>query len=380
MSAAAPRKPTGSDDNTCFVVGRDSFADLVFNPALQSNLRHIFNKAKQQPVSEFVLAEKPQVKYLCHVTLIEKRDKFTPRLAFSTRDETGKLKGERVAAGKETFDLKARVDLEDCYEKFWELVSFLRTLNGVEIPEGPFSLLSQGDAEIVAAIVRDRDPSSLKSIVKELLSRGRSLSRQDVNQLLKRREKLLEFEAALESRDAERWWQDFFEQNKWIFGYGLNYQILRQEQAQPHYGGTHIDGSGGQRGDTLTSTSGDIGFTVLVEIKKPKTPLLQGEKPIRSGAWSLSQQLTDALSQVEANIPTWLEGSKQPENMDRFEKDGVYTVQPKGIIVIGSLRQIAGLRTKRDTFERFRRSIHGVEILTFDELLHRARFIVEQSD
>jgi hypothetical protein len=119
---------------------------------------------------------------------------------------------------------------------------------------------------------------------------------------------------------------------------------------------------------------------VLVEIKKPRTPLLQGVKEIRSGAWSLSKELTDALSQIEANISTWLESSKQPDNMDRFESGRVYTVQPKGIVVIGSLSEVADVRTKRDTFERFRKSIHGVEIWTFDELLHRARFTVDQAD
>ncbi|MFZ0276045.1 MAG: hypothetical protein WA254_09035 [Candidatus Sulfotelmatobacter sp.] len=57
------------DEATYFFIGKDSFADLVFNPARQPGLRHIFNKAKQASVKEFVLAEKPQVKYLCHVTL-----------------------------------------------------------------------------------------------------------------------------------------------------------------------------------------------------------------------------------------------------------------------------------------------------------------------
>jgi hypothetical protein len=174
--------------------------------------------------------------------------------------------------------------------------------------------------------------------------------------------------------------KNFHLENKWIFGYGLNYQILRQKQPQPHYGGTRVDGLGAQRGDMLTATAGDIGFTVLVEIKKPRTPLLQGVKEIRRGAWILSKELTDALSQIEANRSAWLENSKQPYNMDTLETERVYTVQPKGIIVIGSLSQVAELRTKRDTFERFRKSIHGVEILTFDELLHRARFIVDQAD
>jgi hypothetical protein len=141
-----------------------------------------------------------------------------------------------------------------------------------------------------------------------------------------------------------------------------------------------MDGAGGQKGDMLTSTCGDIGFTVLVEIKKPKTLLLQGTEEIRSGAWSLSKHLTDALSQIEANISTWPGGSEQPDNRDKLEKQGIYTVQPKGIVVIGSLSQVAESRSKRGTFERFRKSIHGVEILTFDELLHRARFIVDQAE
>jgi hypothetical protein len=162
------------------------------------------------------------------------------------------------------------------------------------------------------------------------------------------------------------------------FGYGLNYQILRQEQVQPHYGGTRVDGRGGQRGDYLTSTSGETNFTVLVEIKTPGTPLLQGKAEIRSGAWSLSKELTDALAQIEANIDTWdKQGSLQPDNREELENRGIYTVQPKGIIVIGNLSQLNN-RSKRETFQRFRRSIHGIDIITFDELYARAKYIVER--
>ena len=112
----------------------------------------------------------------------------------------------------------------------------------------------------------------------------------------------------------------------------------------------------------LTATAGDIGFTVLVEIKKPKTPLLQGVKEIRRGAWSLSKELTDALSQIEANRAVWLDNSRQPSNLwTELRPRECTRFSPKGIIVIGSLSQVAELRTKRDTFERFRKSIHGVE-------------------
>jgi hypothetical protein len=57
----------------------------------------------------------------------------------------------------------------------------------------------------------------------------------------------------------------------------------------------------------------------------------------------------------------------------------IFTVKPKGIIVIGSLSDL-DTRSKRETFQRFRKSIHGVDILTFDELYQRARFIVDHKE
>ncbi len=197
--------------------------------------------------------------------------------------------------------------------------------------------------------------------------------------LLKRREKLAEFEEALEGHASdEPWRQDFFEANKWIFGYGLNYQILRQEQVHPNYGGSRVDRKGAQLGDYLMSATGDVSFTVLVEIKTPSAPLLRGTEEIRSGAWSLSHELTDALSQIQANVQTWeTRGSQDPSNIEILEKKRVYTVEPKGIIVIGMLRQVEKNRAGRETFQRFRESIHGIEVISFDELLRRARFIVQ---
>jgi hypothetical protein len=116
-----------------------------------------------------------------------------------------------------------------------------------------------------------------------------------------------------------------------------------------------------------------------VEIKAPGTPLLQGKAEIRSGAWSLSKELTDALAQIEANIDTWnKQGSQQADNRDELENRGIYTVQPKGIVVIGTLSQLNNSRSKRETFQRFRTSIHGIDIITFDELYERAKYIVEK--
>jgi hypothetical protein len=387
MNTGSPRAASSTITNTDFVIGEEKFEELEFKPALQRSLRHIFNKSKNQPVKQFVLARGLRVAHLCRVTLIEKGDRFTPRLAFSIRDETGKIWTKRVKAGYDTYDLKASVDLEDCHENFWRLISFLGSLKEVDIPKDSFSLVSQDESEIVTAL-RERGAKSLVSIIRQLASApGVSLSHEDVNQLLRRKEKLSEFEEGLATHPKEEaWWQDFFEENKWIFGYGLNYQILRQEQSQPYYGGAGVDGRGGRKGDYLHSTQGDINFTVLVEIKTPDTQLLQGIKPMRSGAWSLSKPLTDSISQIEADIDKWSEsGSREDDNRDRLEQRGVYTVQPKGIVVVGSLSEVKDgevkdVRDKRETFQRFRQSLHEIDVITFDELRERAKFIVENRD
>ena len=50
---------------------------------------------------------------------------------------------------------------------------------------------------------------------------------------------------------AEEDWQQFFTANDWIFGHGLAYQFLVNEQAKPYMGGTDPTGKGGQYGDFL---------------------------------------------------------------------------------------------------------------------------------
>ncbi len=368
--------------NDKFVLGKDSFNELEIHstPSIDK-FYYFFHKSENRLIKQFILSERDRVDYLCQVILIKKGDKFTPRLAFSIRDKAGKIQKEEASneEGAVTHLIKANVNLDECHENFWRLISFLQSLRDIEVPKEYFSLVTQGENEIVTAL-RGRDTLSIASIIKQLSSiEGVSLSEADINILLKRKERLSEFDASILTRATdEGWWQDFFERNKWIFGYGLNYQILRPEQSQPHYGGTRVEGQGGQRGDYLTSTSGDLSFTVLVEIKTPETTLTQGSTEIRSGAWSLSKDLTDALTQIQANIDMWdKQGSRQPDNVDRLETENVFTVQPKGIIVVGSLKQL-DTRSKRETFQRFRKSLHGIDILTFDELLKRAKFIVEE--
>lgn len=362
---------------TDFAVGQDNFTDLIINPTSQDSFYFFFNKRTNRLVKRFILDNThPNVTYFCEVTLIRKGEKFAPRLHFTIKDESGRLKRVRAANSEDTIHLKASVSLKECYAQFWDLISYLKGLADIEgIPSGSFSLVSRADAEIVAAL-RQRDAGSIRSIIRQL-SEGVALSHDEIVELLQRKKRLKEFQHCLEQSAPESHWQEFFEQNKWIFGYGLNYVILKVE-GQQYVGGQRIDHKGGQYPDYLGITTGDVRFTVLVEIKGPATPLVQGRNEIRSGAWSLSKELTDALAQVQANADRWnREGARTDENRETLEGAGVYTVKPRSIIVIGSLAQLKGKLHKLQTFERFRRSISDVEILTFDELYERARFIVD---
>lgn len=362
-----------------FIVGQEDFSDVTLVPTSDGHFYFFYNQAKKKRIKQFVLDVKPRVVYACRVTFIKKGERGTPRLHFITKDLTGKYAKVRAPKTEDTIELKASVNLGECHENFWRLIAFLRTFREIEIPDEMFSLVSKDESVIVAGIRERRDVESVKSIVHQLLD-GVNLSVAEVNILLKRKERLATFETALKEQRPEHEWQRFFEQNKWIFGYGLNYVILRLEK-QPHVGGVRFDRTGGQNPDFLGITRGEVGFTVLVEIKTPQTHLLSGEDEIRNGAWSLSQELTDALMQIQANTDKWnTTGARTDENRDALEKHGVYTVRPKGILVIGSLAEVRDdPRSRRETFERFRKSVMGIEIVTFDELYERAKFIVDHS-
>ena len=177
----------------------------------------------------------------------------------------------------------------------------------------------------------------------------------------------------------ENAWQGFFKRNTWIFGHGLDYRFLVTEQGQPSYGGADITGRGNERGDFFLGSAGDARFAVLVEIKKPSTDLLEGER-YRNGAWRASEDLAGGVAQLQANCQQWLvESHSDLPNVEWASERDITTAQPKGILVIGRLSSIARDREQKESFERFRRHLWNPEVVTFDELYDRAEFIVSRT-
>lgn len=130
-------------------------------------------------------------------------------------------------------------------------------------------------------------------------------------------------------------------------------------------------------------TVADSHFTVLVEIKTPATKLLsytkteprQVKNP-RNDVWLLSSDLLGAISQIQVNCRTWSIDSQKGENIRLLEKQNIYTVEPKGILIIGNTKELKRDESIVSCFESYRRNTNNPEIVTFDELYKRAEFIV----
>jgi len=178
----------------------------------------------------------------------------------------------------------------------------------------------------------------------------------------------------------EKNWQDFFKENAWIFGYGLDYRYLSILQKEASVSSTDIDGKNEVQADFLMA---DNNFTVIVELKRPDTPLFEKDKN-RSKSWKLSKELTYAVSQILTQKAEWeINSSSKP-----FDSEGnpikQTTVDPKTILIIGHTEQFTGeTKTdliKRKTFELYRRNSRNIEIFTYDEILERAKFIVSDKE
>ncbi|MBP8689200.1 DUF4263 domain-containing protein [Patescibacteria group bacterium] len=196
--------------------------------------------------------------------------------------------------------------------------------------------------------------------------------------ITERKDILNKFKRNLDLEKDEHYWQTFFRENTWIFGYGLKYQFLNLITSQPIYSGPNFLGKSEQRGDYLMSSKAEKKFTALVEIKKPNTTIVK-DGLYRSETAKLGPELLWSVSQLQTNCNSWFrEGSRGDSSRDTLESENIYTFEPKGILVIGHTKQLDS-REKLYTFQQFRKNLHNPEILTFDELYERAKFIVEDT-
>lgn len=270
------------------------------------------------------------------------------------------------------------------------LMAFLDQLGFVDLSnEGRFDIedISTGTGRKAIIDASDRgiverframDGEARETLLRTLQG---SLTAEEINILLGRREALEAFEKHMVERNwAEKNWQDFFHAEPWVFGYGLDYRVMRTFDREMTVSAGGTDNRGKPVVDFLMSFTD---YTVLVEIKRPDTRIFRAGGGARAGTRSFSPEFMSAVSQILEQRAEWLAFAGTGEH---FSRDGARQLEArtrnaKTILVIGSQAEfeetgdLREARVMRDTFELFRRETSSIDIVTFDELLERARFI-----
>ncbi len=291
------------------------------------------------------------------------------------------------------------------FEKLLGFLKLLTELDLARLNERRIALRENAGAGLDAetqAKMRSllKQPDGL-AIVDELLRNGSITSRDLVN-IGYRKSQLAVFECLLRGPEniesycaehgitstqpekiLEKIWRHFFGRNEWIFGFGLDYRFLGILQREAHVSDEDLAGRDGSIADFLM---GATNFTVLVEVKRPDTHLFEKRKN-RAGSWKLSTELFDAVSQILEQKASW-QVRGEANASKNYNANGELivqrTVDPKSILIIGSDGQFSGTEKERTiklrTFELFRRDSRNIEILTYDELYERAKFIVGHSE
>ena len=272
-----------------------------------------------------------------------------------------------------------KLTIQNLQNLYSHLSSYSMVCDSTSSKTGRFIEARDNYNEIIS-ILEHADNNSLVMALQHLVSS--KLTNNDINTILGRKESLETYEKMLTEPDSykEADWQRFFETNEWIFGYGLKYKFLKILQREAHISRTDLNGGNDVIADFLIS---DSRFTKIVELKTPTTKLFT-KRQGRSDTWFLSSELTDAVSQILAQKANW-EIESQSRN---YTTDGELihedTFDTECILIIGSLSSIEGNERekliKRKTLELYRRNLKNIDILFYDELLERSRYIVRSAE
>lgn len=285
-------------------------------------------------------------------------------------------------------------------EEIGMLLEFIRNIQSVNLDSS--SRVNISDEELNRIILSDKQAKSLLHENQELFAEvlRSEVTTEDLIAVGYRKkqldvyEKLLTDQAYFNSiKDRKKYtneslWQKYYEKNPWVFGYGLGYIFLSgldDKKLEQVVQGHSVD-SHGKRVDALMKTKGIISNICFVEIKTHLTDLLDS-KPYRSGCWAPSKELAGAISQVQGTVASAIENLSSKINPS--DKDGnptgeeIYNYQPKSYLVIGSMAEFVSEngvnKDKLRSFELLRKNTTSPEIITFDELYERAKFIVHHN-
>lgn len=309
-----------------------------------------------------------------------------------------KIKIQKVPTSGDLTKLEPVLELDR--EQSGRLLDMLRALGSIPI-EGDTTV--RVDDDLLRQVFED--PSAIQAVYDKDPERFRALiesdaQANDVIALQRRREVVATMRLWLEDDDAfaaasadaggpEHAWQRLLEDNPWVLGVGLAGQLLTswdEEKLEQSVVGRSIKGVG-KRVDALLRTAGIVRSLVFAEIKHHKTDLLADQ--YRKGCWRPSNEVAGAVVQVQQTVHLAVNDLGdyiQDQDADgSLLGTGTFILRPRCFVIVGCLDQLTGegggpIPDKVRSFELFRRNLYEPEVITFDELLARAEWHVEQAE
>lgn len=375
----------------------NAFDDLEIRRA-NDKLHYFYDAKHARLIKDFVLESRTRVDLMCRVTLIESSGRYSPRLKVWKRDKSTKATLQWEGTEPPIVHLiKATVDLDGGHENFWRLIAYLQCLEGLDVPSENFRVAQLSDEELLSLmLIQDR-----ASLIEALgIALDGSLTNADISVLAGRKreveyfrrllheEEFFETECEAQEQNPEALWQAFFERSSWIFGYGLElvaHDSLGDGKLERITTGANVFGGGGKRVDAIMQSRALVSGLLFCEIKRHDTPLLRQTRYRDPDVYVASAELVGGVAQLQKTVRKAVRGMMGQIN-SLTEDDGsptgldFSTTKPRQIVVAGTLDEFRiGDRIngeKMESFELFRKSLVDVEVITFDELYHRAKYIV----
>ncbi len=369
-----------------FDVLKPTEEDVIFNSRLETLYNHQFDKGR---FFQVIFADEKET----HIKLAPRT--MMKIIYIHDKDDIEGIEICKLVNGEQKQSLK--------FGKFnfQQLKTFLNFINDIdlkgvadrriELADNSMDVLDTETKQKITTLLSCSDGGD---VVRELLSQG-VITTQDLVNTGYRKKQLQIFSKLLyedflpqykeiigkPNTKDETAWQHFFNENQWIFGYGLDYRFQGILQKEFHASDTNADGKDGVIADFLM---GDKRFTTFVELKLPTTNLF-GSSQNRARSWKLSKELMEAYSQILEQKASGLIKIETTKGLydDDFNEIAQNAYDSKTILIVGNWNQVERadvpdglIKMKRKTFELFRRDSRNVEIITYDELFDRASFIV----
>lgn len=177
---------------------------------------------------------------------------------------------------------------------------------------------------------------------------------------------VLKYDQMMDESHTEGVWQKFFESDPILLAFSFGYPLTFVNK-HPYVGGMDLSGRGENIGDFLYKNSVNNN-AALIEIKKPQTPLMRA---YRTSALAPHQELSGGVVQAlnqKRELMLAFPHHKMTNHLYGDREVNAFDIDC--VLVVGTMPTEEAEKT---SFQLYRKNSHGVQIVTFDEVLSKLK-------